>query len=581
MTIHQKPSALDSLFDDNDNISNLKLSPTTSSLKDNLSTKDTSSIRKLGKFYNRKKLSLFSFEKTNDLSNNKVINHTKSNFNGKSNWFSKLATTSKKEKLELDLTEDKETGFINKEPSRKNSIRLFFRNITSPNKSNQELTQDENGKTYNIWDNECSPEDTFCIDQQDSLYHSTGLKLIKDNQHGLYPKPKGNDNNTEPNYKINSDSNCKYNLESDEKISLTESSITSENVLKDDFSPLTPPDDKILNVEKMKRSFDDVMDFEDPYKFVFETPNKFSIDESLRLDKTTMDNFRSMWELLKTKDNNNIQPFEEGIMISKLSDILVHLTKTKLFSQENEITSLKTTIMKLEENLAEKNKELSILQKEAEGYRLVNSSIKDSELKMKSAQDEIKQLKSKLNKYEENTVTNRFIQTDKDNGNEIKLNKQIYDQLQILNFYKDETVRFLFVLIERFKCLIPYKNLKQFNERLNTVCYYISLACISEPIQDSQIKELKVLITSFYSRDINTALLNEILTNWPQQIRSNRFLTQKLFELRKQANNNRLPQSINERITREQNKQRIPQHASEILYNSPSTIEDVDILNYY
>ena len=163
---------------------------------------------------------------------------------------------------------------------------------------------------------------------------------------------------------------------------------------------------------------------------------------------------------------------------------------------------------------------------------------------------------------------------------EIKIN-DLNHKLEVLTFYKDASLQFLWDLEGKLSNLLPAPMIRTFHERADTLRSKLSLRTICGPNATERVCQMKENISEFYSEGVDSNIISGILTNWPQVIRSNSFLTKKLVELRVQINENKTIQSTNERAKGEFNRKRYPARKTMLAQEFLKPFDTYDSACYY
>ncbi|SMN19544.1 similar to Kazachstania africana KAFR_0G01340 hypothetical protein [Maudiozyma saulgeensis] len=577
MTHFNKLSALDSLFDENDNISNFKLSPSTSLLsKENVSINDNKKIygtNGLASYVNKKKkLSFFNFDKNEKkrVKDDVIRTFSKRGTETKKKWLNLLEQTSIRKTLANGNPSSKKS--INspyRTNSTRDSFRIFFDNFKDTStrsslnsKSKHTKSIDENISKDNLknWDHDDSTDHIFKDAVDYNLPVAPQLVNIRDIEHGLFHNATVQSTSGIDNTETSTDKKDQLTLKNNtiNKISDKKEESCVININETESGEIEQFQDSLLRSSvisgsPLKRKMIE-MDARDPYKFVFETPNKYSPNSDFADKEQIMDNLKSVWRLLSTENDERNNTFISTVDIQELSEMLINVTITKLDYHERKLNDLEKQITEKEvkqnfkfvseDTFNELKKENSV--KEATIGRL--------ELEKQLDKNKIDQLTSNLRKLKlqeqaKNEATNHITATrnHKTKLDEAKI-KELKKHLKTLSFFKDISIQFMKNLSQRSKNVLPYQTNKTFEDKLELLNYNISLdqELINDFTNDKEFEKSKTLISQFFSENTNIHISNVLLIRYGQLFRANKFLTQELAKFRNKTQLNFLPQSTAE-----------------------------------
>ncbi|KAG0670084.1 hypothetical protein C6P45_002879 [Maudiozyma exigua] len=567
-----RPSALDSLFDENDNISNFKLSPSTS-----LQSKENKGVT------------------------NKLLLYPRNNKKSMLNVLIKKGTTTIKKPINSIRRETFTESPYSKNSqnsdiitSTRHSIRSFFNNFKGAI-DNTPLSRDKNNRSdnaensfgYESWDISDPLDNTSeSFPGNSEVLHLPQLNNIRNTEHGLF-------------YKISDDKDSKQNRTvNTKKTQEKDISLYSNTKRNNKFNEInTPPhksytetvqlqlekDSKMSSIQSLVRRPSVIsgtpikcetvleMDANDPYKFVFETPNKYSSEFDMDEKEQIKNNLTSICNLLsgdeEIKDISNLSVYQ-------LSKHLLATVKSKLYIQQTNIRALEMQLETERYNQvnAISEEKYNELQKE-----LVEktSQLSKIELDRQLEKNKVVQLESSLNRLrlQEQGRNETFNYVTLTRKNRSKMDEQMIAELKenllILSYFKDISVQFMKNLSQRSKNIISYQVNKIFFDKLESMNYNISVnpLLIERVACNRKMEAKKAIISQFFSENTDTHISNILLTNYGQLFRSNQFITQQLKAFRIQYQFKPTPQRIGESVIKEQKKLRRP-------YKTPLTLHE-------
>lgn len=557
-----KPSALDSLFDENDSISNFKLSPSTS-----LQSKENKDIID--------KLSLHHRNNKKNVLNTLIKKSTST--------MKKPINSIRREVPAIPVSKRSQNSDII--TSTRHSIRSFFNNFKEAINNNplsrdmnNKPHNDENSFDYESWDVSESVDNTFenVVDIY-NIQQSPQLNNIRDTEHGLFYNRNdvvnSEQNSTTNNIDQHGTNSSFYSTIEREK-RLNKSNVSPQKLFADSLQFQLANDSYIPSQQSsvhkrpvnadtpVKNEIMVEMDVKDPYKFVFETPNKYSSEFDIGENEQITDNFKIVSSLLSVGDgNNDIVNFS----LYQLSKYLVMITKSKLDEQENKIHDLESQLD------AEKRYKINVISEEKYNdlqKELVEKTAQLSkmELDRQLEKNRIVQLESSLHrlKLQEQARNETFNHVTLTRKNRSKLDEQkiieLKENLLILSYFKDISVQFMKNLSHRSKNIISYQVNKIFLDKLESMNYNISInpVLIERVACNRKMDAKKTIISQFFSENTDIHISNILLTNYGQLFRSNQFITQQLKAFRMQYQFKSTPQRIGESVIKEQKKLRGP-----------------------
>ena len=567
-----RPSALDSLFDKDDDISNFKLSPSTS-----LQSKDNKDIiDKLSLYHrNNKKKVLNTLLKKSTSTIKKPIN-------------------SIRKEIPINVPTSQRSQNSDIITSTRHSIRSFFNNFKDAinhnplsRDMNNKPTNEENSFDYESWEASESVDNTFeNITDNCNVLQSPQLNIIRDAEHGLFYN-KNENKNSEQNSIANTsnrhDDDISVHSATKRENRLNDPNISPEKSFTGTLQPQLgnvshiPSQQSsvhrysIMSDSPMKNEIVVEMDVKDPYKFVFETPNKYSTEFDLNTNEQIMDNLKIISNLL-SKDNEDMDM--SNLSPDQLSKHLIEMTKSKLNSHQTKIRELE---IQLE---AEKCNKINTVSEEKYNdleKELVEkiSQLSKIELDRQLEKNKIVQLESNLHrlKLQEQAREETFNHVTLTRKNRSKLDEQkiveLKENLLILSYFKDISIQFMKNLSHRSKNIISYQVNKIFLDKLESMNYNISVnpVLIERVACNRKMDSKKTIISQFFSENTDIHISNILLTNYGQLFRSNQFITQQLKAFRMQYQFKSTPQRIGEKVIKEQKKLRGP-------YKNPTTLHE-------
>lgn len=585
--MHQfnKLSALDSLFDENDNISNLKLSPSTSLLsKENNLGADNNKLHVangLTSYVNKKKkLSFFNFDRNEKkkVKEDVMRTLTKRNTETKKKWLGLIEQTSIRKALTNGShSSKKHIDIPYRTNSTRDSFRQFFDNfkdtstkssLTSKGTHIMPIGANTPNNLENL-DGDETTDNTFRDALDYKLQVSPQLANIRDTEHGLF-----HINNEQY---ISSTDSEERRVENRGKLDLTFGMRNKISDPKEDphFNDANKADNEdteqfqesllrssIISNSPLKSQLIE-MDTRDPYKFVFETPNKYCPDSDFIDREQIMNNLKAVWSLLSIENDRESCTLISAIDIQELSELLINSAITKLDYQEKKINDLKAEIIKKESK--QKNKVIPEETFNELKERMSKEEAKTQRLELERQLDKnkIDQLTSNLRrlKLQEQAKSEAMNHITATRNQKTKLNeekiRELKKLLKTLSFFKDISIQFMKNLSQRSNNVLPYQTNKIFDDKLELMNYNISFdhELVNDFHHDKDFEKSKSLISQFFSENTNIHLSNVLLVRYGQLFRSNKFLTQQLAEFRNQAQLKFLPQGLVENDELQDHKQ--------------------------
>lgn len=318
-------------------------------------------------------------------------------------------------------------------------------------------------------------------------------------------------------------------------------------------------------------------EYEDPidgaYKFVFETPNRYSSDDLLNLDPKTVSNFKNIWDTILLYEPE-IGDFDESILVSKLSSLILNFLERKTQEYNNDTETLKEEVIEIstanqklhedlnsirDENILLSNKYKTLkFNHKILGEKYNKSANKLKDLSAIQVKAESKDMKLEKLMNENKKLTHNLALTQDQNFHLKKQNNELNDKIKlfdnrmnVMKCFKESSWNFMFNLMQKTNGIVNEQTLSKYNNSMKKISYSLSLVNMTTPLI-SQIEELKTQINEFYVDIAEDVLLHEIISKWSMNFRSKEFLTQQLFEIRKK--NSELEKKI-ESITETNNKE--------------------------
>lgn len=331
---------------------------------------------------------------------------------------------------------------------------------------------------------------------------------------------------------------------------------------------------------------------QNPYDYVFDPPDKTSEHEVafsyVNEEETELKhNLVQLWRLIHQDDSGDISDSEFQSSALVLSRELLENAQSKVDSQRFAIDELTQRVLELQtmvDKAPKTNCKLARLQRKLDANTIVMEKWK---LEKQFSQKKIEYLEHTVDtfKAQEKAATEASMNTKRASKRTQEATDtriaELAHKVDVLAYYKDVSLQYLWELEGKLANLLPPSMIKTFHERADTLRTKLALRNISSLNCQDQVQKMKGLISDFYSDGVDSNIMSGILVNWPQVIRSNNFLTQKLVELRVQINENKAAQSTNDRAKGEFNRRRHPNNRTKISQEFLQPFSTYDAACYY
>ncbi|CCK72572.1 Ysw1p KNAG_0K02080 [Huiozyma naganishii CBS 8797] len=298
---------------------------------------------------------------------------------------------------------------------------------------------------------------------------------------------------------------------------------------------------------------------ESPYKFVFDTPNKYSTLDNIPAsneasDNEASDNFEKIHKLL-SKDNKEIFKFNNTWIPEDLSKLIMNLLEEKIEVERTKTQEMDSTNKQLKEELRHKEKELELLKTDYETLAKSHKQLendcqslqKEKDRSSEAAKGTLQQkLEDQALQLEDVERSNRKLQLALDRksygltylcniyNNLVARYNRMNNHTTLLECYKEQSSKFMFTLMKKMNGIVDEDKLITYNVALKNLSFKTSLLNMENPNGD-QVDVFKNHIVKFYHEVADDVLLNDVVAQFSRLTRSNQFLKNSVWEWKRQC----------------------------------------------